>query len=87
MDPVVRWNAQGAGLHSVRRPGESRYVKYGAQRVPYWEAGALIEPYSLGYFGSSTTRAIVMALSMEMRGEGGGRWGNAPEKDNTKSPG
>jgi hypothetical protein len=66
---------------------EVRYVKYGAQRVPYWEAGALIEPYSLGYFGNSTTRAIVMALSMEMRGEGGGRWGNAPEKDNTKSPG
>jgi hypothetical protein len=65
-----------------------RYVKYGAQRVPYWEAGALIEPYSLGYFGSSSiARATVMALSMELRGEGGGRWGNEPEKDNSKSPG
>jgi hypothetical protein len=67
---------------------ELRYVRYGAQRVPYWEAGALIEPYSLGYFGgSSIARAIVMERSMEMRGEGGGRWGNAPEKDNSKSPG
>jgi hypothetical protein len=65
-----------------------RIVRYQAQSVPYWEAGALIEPYSRGYFGgSSATRAIVMELSMAMRGEGGGRWGNAPEKDNTRSPG
>ncbi len=64
-----------------------RIVRYQAQSVPYWEAGALIEPYSLGYFGSSMTRVTVMELSMTMRGEGGGRWGNAPEKDNTRTPG
>ena len=59
---------------------EGRYTEYAVPRDPYrrdprWEAGALIEPYSLGYFASSGARAAMMGLSMEMRGEGGGRWG------------
>ncbi|TWD84181.1 hypothetical protein FB561_5356 [Kribbella amoyensis] len=59
-----------AGEDPVVRP-----VQY-VRTVPTWEAGALIEPYSASYFASSSARAAVMGLSMDLRGEGGGRWGS-----------
>jgi uncharacterized membrane protein YgcG len=65
----VRWTSPRHGTRRVpactrcasqlaaREKPEVRTVQIGSRKVPYWEAGARLDPYSRGYFPADTAAA------------------------------
>jgi hypothetical protein len=49
--------AQDAARHAVGEDPEVRYLVIDGRRVPYWEAGRLLQPYLRGYFPTTGTEA------------------------------
>lgn len=49
--------SQDAARHAAGDDPEVRYLKIDGRRIPYWEAGALLQPYTRGYFPTTTTEA------------------------------
>ncbi|MFB6722514.1 hypothetical protein ACFCV3_20215 [Kribbella sp. NPDC056345] len=78
--------AQDAARIKAGEDPPVRLVRYGGQQVPAWEAGAPNEPYRIGFFTSSTARAVVIELKTRMKGEGGGDWGNGFRTSKRRGP-
>jgi hypothetical protein len=49
--------AQDAARHAAGGEPEVRYLKIDGRRIPYWEAGALLQPYTRGYLPTTVTDA------------------------------
>jgi hypothetical protein len=71
--------AQDAARVKAGEDPEVRYVVLGTRRVPYWEAGAAITPYGLGYFaaGAGASYGVLGAFEgqIDVGGAGGGWFG------------
>jgi hypothetical protein len=48
---------QDAARHAAGDEPAVRYLKIDGRRIPYWEAGALLHPYTRGYFPATVTEA------------------------------
>jgi hypothetical protein len=46
---------QDAARHAAGDEPEVRYLKIDGRRIPIWEAGSLLEPYTRGYFPTTVT--------------------------------
>jgi len=78
--------AQDAARVKAGEDPPVRMVRYGEQQVPAWEAGAPTEPYRIGFFTSSSARAVVIELKTRMKGEGRGDWGNGFRNSGRRGP-
>lgn len=60
---------------------EVRYVRYGSRVVPYWEAGAAIAPYGMGYFTAGAGASYIAIASFQAQGGMPGGWGDTGGHD------
>ncbi|WP_410788569.1 hypothetical protein [Kribbella sp. C-35] len=66
--------AQDAARIRAGDQPEVRYVRYGSRRVPYWEAGAAITPYGMGYFAAGAGASYIALASFQAQS---GTWGDS----------
>lgn len=69
--------AQDAARIRAGDEPEVRYVRYGSRRVPYWEAGAAITPYGLGYFSAGAGASYIALASFQAQSGAQSGWGDA----------
>lgn len=72
--------AQDAARVAAHEEPEVRMVTIGQRRVPYWEAGAALEPYGLGHFAGSPFAGYLFHHQVNVGNNGGisgfeGGWG------------
>ncbi|MEI8408692.1 MULTISPECIES: hypothetical protein [unclassified Kribbella] len=69
--------AQDAARIRAGDDPEVRLVPFHGRRVPYWEAGAAVTPYGLGYFAAGAGASYIVTASFQSQSGVPGGWGDS----------